>query len=152
AAGEGHLDCVRMLVESFPESVKIQDSYGCTVMNLAASKGHIHTVRFLLEQCGVDVDECGSDGQTSLHLAASSGGPGCIFLVQMLASIFGANIEAVAKDGKTPLLRAASVGALESVKFLVEMQHANVDVRDHHGWTALELARSGKHGAVVELL
>ena len=78
AAGAGHLDICRYLIEScqcdpnVPQLGK-RSFRGRTALHWAARKGHVHIVEYLLEQSGlfsVEVDAATQDGTTAFHWAA----------------------------------------------------------------------------------
>ena len=59
-----------------------------------------------------------------------------------------------AKDnhGYTPLIKASKKGHLDTVKFLVEECHANVEAKSNGGLTAVKYAKAYGRSAVVAYL
>nr|WP_294937766.1 ankyrin repeat domain-containing protein [uncultured Flavobacterium sp.] len=56
-----------------------------------------------------------------------------------------------AKNGMTPLMYAARYNNPEIAKFLIE-KGANIDAKNHNGYTALKLAEGGKATKVAEVI
>jgi len=94
AAGGGHLDCLRYLVElrksliTSPSVDSSQDTYisdgkcrkkkvrrrdGKTSLHYAARNGRLECIRYLIDEAGHEVDEVSGDGTTPLHLACFGG-------------------------------------------------------------------------------
>ena len=71
AAGRGHLDILRYLVEQGADMEKT-DRFGYSPLMDASSGGHLEVARYLLEQ-GANRDKANNGGYTSLHWAARNG-------------------------------------------------------------------------------
>lgn len=84
AAGGGHLDCLKLLLEahrthrisvsndSLPHK-KRRRRDGKTCLHYAARNGHLHCVQYLVEVEGFDINEHSGDGTTPLHMACYGG-------------------------------------------------------------------------------
>ena len=71
AAGNGHLEMARLLLEAGADKEQ-HDDEGPTALLLAAEKGHVEIARLLLE-AGASTRRKSSNGYTALMLAASNG-------------------------------------------------------------------------------
>jgi uncharacterized protein YjlB len=149
AAGEGHDDIVRLLLEKGAE-IEVKDGkYGYTPLLLATGTGHEAVVKLLLEK-GAEIEVKGrSYGYTPLVWAAGNGHEAVVKLLLEK----GAEIEVKAGSfGYTPLLLATGTGHEAVVKLLLE-KGAEIEVKDgKYGYTPLLWAAGNGHEAVVKLL
>ena len=73
AAAEGHLEVVRLLVESGANKDQGKTDTGSTPLHIAAAEGHLEVVRLLVES-GANKDQSKTDdGATPLFIAAAEG-------------------------------------------------------------------------------
>ena len=173
AAGNGHVDLVRLLLEAgtFPNKENMMTQSLFT----GSAPGYPHVVQMLLES-GLDVHSYNHEGKNSLHQAALCGharvvrllldhgvnyypGPwgdplylaaknGHEDVVQMLLE-YGANIDAEGPD-YCVLARAARNGESRMIRFFLEN---GVDLKASHcGDMALELTADRGHEEIVRLL
>jgi ankyrin repeat protein len=99
AAGKGHADVVRFLVEQ-GACIDKPNYYGCTPLMYATSANHIDVVRYLLEQgANRDMADITAGGYTSLHLAAIEGH----LEIAKLLMICGADLNVRSDLGKLPI-------------------------------------------------
>ena len=101
-------------------------------------KRQIAVVRFLLAN-GANPNGRDSNGMSGLMLAARQ--PGRLSLLQAVLDA-GGSVDARSRDGATALIWAAKASNLAGVKLLLAAG-ANPAVRDSHGRSALDAARSG---------
>ena len=149
AARHGDRATLRRLLAEGASPVAI-DAAGFTALHHAAFAGHAGLVRLLLA-AGAPIDtrsvhrRC-CTGATALHLAVAGRRVGATELLLRA----GAHPAAKDEAGWTPLHVAADQGDLEIVRLLL-LAKAPVDV-----WVGdvspLDLARRGRHAAVVGLL
>ena len=165
AAGQGHIDVVKILVEDGHADVNAADSDGEAPLHYAARAGRVNVVEYLIDK-GATLDAenryievhatyavpYGVEPEilynsTPLHMAAEYGQ---LEVVQLLIQ-HGANINIA--NCYTPLHLAARSGHLSVVKCLVEMAHADLTAKDkEEGSTPLHLAARNGHLSVVQYL
>lgn len=168
AAGEGHLQMVKILIESYDADVNKEagSHYGRTALQAAAGGGHLQVVKFLLEK-GADIDgEIGFRyGRTALQAAAECGS---LDIIQLLLDN-GANASEPVDDesGITPFQAAALGPHLDAMELLLSQRGVNVnqafgkewallhpslrEMKDEP-WSPLELAVITGDRAMVKLL
>jgi hypothetical protein len=138
AAGSGHVDVMRVLVQLGADR-DAKAAHGGRPLHLAAYNGHVEAVRALM-QLGVDKDAEDADGATALHHAAFDGQVEAIkTLVQL-----GAAIDAKDKDGETPLHWAAYISQMEALRVLGQLG-ADVEATAANGRTPLNWAAQNGH-------
>ena len=127
AAGQGHVECIRMLLEAEAE-VNVCNNFN-TALTEASKKGCIACINILLK-AGANVNYyniyC-----TALMEASENGHVECMRI--LIDS--GANINKRTNLG-TALTEAAGNGRVECMKLLLAL-NADVDTQDKHGNTAL---------------
>ncbi|XP_035693856.1 poly [ADP-ribose] polymerase tankyrase-1-like [Branchiostoma floridae] len=156
AAGDGHLENVRELIE---QGVNVNCNFGwnkATPLHKAALgeprwrltsfRGHVGVVEFLLK-VGAQVHSRDRYGATPLHNAARGGHGG----VAELLLKAGAQIDSWDMYKDRPLHGAAAGGHVGVVELLLK-SGARVDSTDRYGATPLHNAARGGHGGVAELL
>lgn len=102
-----------------------------SLLHLATMHGNVEVVRFLLQQTTADVNVRNWRGQTPLILSVKHGNTR---LVRCLIDE-GADVDAKDAYGKNAL--ACHHLQMEVLKIVVLEGKANVNSKDHHGWTFL---------------
>ncbi|XP_031235473.1 espin isoform X2 [Mastomys coucha] len=173
AAAKGDLPSMKLLIGHYPDGVNAQTNNGATPLYLACQEGHLEVTKYLVQECNADPHLRAQDGMTPLHAAAQMGhNPVLVWLVcfadvsfseqdhdgatamHFAASrghtkvlswllLHGAEIS---QDlwGGTPLHDAAENGELECCQILA-VNGAGLDVQDHDGYTAADLAELNGH-------
>jgi len=100
--------------------------------------GNIQMVKKLVYEYNVKIDHKDKLGREVIHHATMIGNEEMIkFLLER-----GANINIQDNwDKFTPLHHAAKEGYINIVKYLVNVCHANTDIKDHHERTAKDVGK-----------
>ena len=148
AAEEGHVDCVKTLVEEGADVNRSNDRHE-TVLMKAAGSGHVNVVDVLLK-AGADVNRPDDDGDTALIQASVNGQVDCV------KSLIKAGADVNAVNGsrfryQTALIVAANGGHYSCVEALI---HAGADVNkvDSRGKSSVMSAAENCYGHVVKYL
>ena len=143
AAEEGHIDCVKTLVEEGADVNRGDDRHE-TVLMRAARSGHVNVVDALLK-AGADVNRADTDGNTALIHASVKGQVDC---VKSLIKA-GADVNTVSRY-QTALIVAAEGGHFACVEALI---HAGADInKGNCGKFAIISAAENDYGEVVKYL
>jgi len=176
AADQGHVDTVKLLLQR-GASLDLQNRLGGTALMLACFNGHLEIVTELLK-AGADVNAKSGNGYTALMQAVVKRNEKAVQIINLLLDQ-KADINAQDIDGYTALIRAVDFPPpmppsppssrktkaqklnerlrredeirLMIVKTLV-MKGADLNLRDQHGRTALEIARKYRHKGILEIL
>ena len=143
AAAEGHLEVVRLLLESGADK-DYTSRGGITALHSAAANGRLEVVRLLLDS-GSDKEKL-AYGLTALHSAAMNGHSEVVRL--LLES--GADKHTISHGGTTALHFAVENGHLEVVRLLLDSGADKEKLSN--GRTALHSAAMNGHSEVVRLL
>jgi ankyrin repeat protein len=146
AAGQGHEDVVRLLLDTSKVDIESKDTDGQTPLSWAAVYGHKTIVQLLLE-AEVDVKSKDWSRQTPLSLAAANGHE------DVVKKLLEAQADIASKNTyySTPLSLAARNGHEAVVKQLLECQ-AETESKDWSGQTPLSLAAANGHASIVRML
>ena len=126
AAGQGHLEIVRLLVKAGAAvDFQLSDD-GATPLLIAASRGFTEIVRFLAGTANASVNlAMTTTGEAPLCVAVHEN---YVDIVRYLVCDCHANVnQATTDNGRTPLIVAAIHGNLEVMKILVEQGHASLN-------------------------
>ncbi|MCJ1393148.1 hypothetical protein MMC18_006020 [Xylographa bjoerkii] len=149
AAGLGHAEVVRQLLNAKGIDVNALDGHNRTVLHIAASQGHIAVVDLLLDVDGVDVNSRDQSGQSPLHMAVEYKK---VDMVDRLLKKSGIDVNAIDNDGRTPLLIAAKEGNLEIVNRLIQTSDVDLLATDNDGRALLDYAAIQGYGGIVRRL
>ncbi|XP_059487008.1 serine/threonine-protein phosphatase 6 regulatory ankyrin repeat subunit A-like [Neocloeon triangulifer] len=137
AAGRGHLDMVKLLVQSGAKLGK-RSNKGLLAFHSAARSGDIACVQFFVEDC----EDCGFlDGEThqdetALFLASQNRNANVLqYLIER-----GASPSIVGSNWKNVYLSACCAGNVQSVRYLAELHNADPFVLNKNDQGALHLA------------
>ena len=133
AAGEGHLEVVRYLVEQ-GANMEAVDSLLLTPLGRAILWGHLEVAQCLVQQGSTTGT---SNGRSVLHLAASLGH---LKIVENLLD-HGADRDIHDAWGRTPLHSAAVAGHLEIVQCLMSYG-VDINAKNNEGQTPIDIART----------
>jgi len=123
------------------------DTNGRTALWLSAAIGSVAGIRFFFER-GADLDfRCPATGYTPLHAAVFWRHPETAGSLLSL----GASSDECDHHAQTPLMRACLGGSLDSANLLVEF-HANVNLKDMNGRTALHMSVARRRTGIVRAL
>ena len=142
ACRRGDLKRVRQLIQD-GQDVNRCNSYGWTLLMVAARNGHDQIVRELI-RAGADVNGEGNDKQTALHRASRSGHS---IVFKTLAEA-GAKLNVQDVGGMTPLMRAATWGHGNVVVELIRAG-ADVSVVSSHDWGSVAAGSTALHFAAA---
>jgi ankyrin repeat protein len=142
AAANGHLDCVRILIEEFKLDVNAQDDHEKTPLHHAAANGHADCARILIEEPKLDVNAQDDHEKTPLHHAIDNSHAECVRIL-----IEEPKLEVNAQDDKlkTPLHYAAANGHLECIRILMQQPNIKLNVKDKDGRTPLHYVIGKEH-------
>lgn len=143
AAGRGHLNVMRFLLEIEKTQIDPVTSDGWTPLHGAASSGQ-HGATLMLLRRGADVYHSSHDGWTPLHRSVQGGYPDT---VQVLLS-HGADVKRADRQGNLPLHNAARGGHVTITNQLLERDLRQLSRSNLDGWTPLHEAQlNGSHAA-----
>ncbi|KAK9064736.1 hypothetical protein SSX86_016118 [Deinandra increscens subsp. villosa] len=163
AAGRGQLEVVQYLVSTY-EIINSTDKEGNTPLHIAACRGQISVVDFLVKTSPSSVHSKNNTGETFLHAAITGFQTPTfrrldrqIVLMKQLLSSKSFNIEEVINstnnEGRTPL-HLAIHGNIDSdlVELIMTVRYINVNKRDNHGMTPLDLLKQRPVSSSSEIL
>jgi ankyrin repeat protein len=139
AASEGHLGIVKLLLEKGAD-ITVPAVNSWTPLFGAACKGSVEVVKLLLDK-GADITGLDEYGSTLLLVAARSGHPEVVELllnshadVNAPVASYGSLLNLLAFKGHTDIFRTAHLH-----------YHADIQLKNPYGRTALHLAARGGH-------
>ena len=146
AAGQGHFECLELLIKDGQINVNAKTKFGATALILAAKGGHQEAVELLLDN-GADPNIQYRGNQNALLFAAGNGHYECLqALVSHEVQIDQSNSQKV-----TPLMRAVQQGHNPCVVLLID-NGAGVDKQDAIGRSAIHFAVEYDNPKALKLL
>ncbi|OAP54807.1 hypothetical protein AYL99_11255 [Fonsecaea erecta] len=146
ASGEGHVEIVKLLLDSGADVNAPGKRYSDTALQAASAKGHVEIVKLLLDS-GADVNAPGKRYGTALQMASAKGH---VEIVKLLLDS-GADVNAPGGYYATALQMASAKGHVEIVKLLLD-SGADVNAPGGYYGTALQVASGEGHVEIVKLL
>lgn len=148
ASQSGQLAHVKLLLDAGADPAVSHAVLQESPLMCAAKYGHHEVIRVLLATGRVYVDAVNRQGDTALARAAAEGYESTVRCLLELGAMAGRP----GSMGRTPLMNAAIDGHIECVRCLIREGEASVRIKDACGDTALTLASSNTHIAMVRLL
>ena len=132
-----NLQKFQAFVKNFPHALTYVDEHGNTLLHCACRDGNVKLVKYLLNHYSII---CRNNAQqTPLHFACGAKLPSIQVLID-LVSKDSTQTNAQDQNGDTPLHIAIRKSNLKAVKFLVEVEHADVNLLNHQHASSLHLA------------
>ncbi|KAF4546844.1 Ankyrin repeat-containing protein 23 [Elsinoe fawcettii] len=128
---------------------------GLTPLCAAARDGNVDVVKFLIAKgATVDLRTADSEGRAPILMASLHGHSEVLQCLLSHKGDFDVDTQGMSSTGQKILHSAASQGHLHVVRYLSEhIIGANLNIRDHHGWTPLaSAADNGQLESVKYLL
>jgi ankyrin repeat protein len=149
SAQQGHISCLRLLLECPEFDITKSVVNGQSVLGAAAQHGHAHCLSILLGKGESNVNEADNHGRTILSLAA---GGGHIDTVNMLLTYEDILPNQQDRNGATPLLWAVYAGSVEVVSRFTKDTRVDINKGDRTGRTPLSWAAEDGFEDIVKLL
>ena len=144
AAGFGHTDIVKLLLEQPNININIEDDHGISALTAAAMHGHVDIMTILLQRPEIIINRQNNEGKNPLPYAAKNGHSEA---VRLLVNIPGIVEEKLEENGEA-LYLAAENGHSEVVRLLVNIPW----MVEEQGKVAFISAIEEKHVKCVKIL
>lgn len=146
AAANGHIECVRVLLE-LGADINSEDNYGATPVWIAAQNGHFDCISLLCELGANVTTTARKDKSSPLYAAAYMGHTHCIRLLHQL----GCDLNSRDSAGRSPVLVAAKMNRPEAIKVMHELG-ADIHVCKFDGASPIYMAAQDNHVECIRLL
>ena len=140
AAGYGHLNLCKKLIDKHNFDVNIGAKNGATALHYSAISGSYELVRYFVGM-GTDIHLKTNDGKNCLHFAAQSGH---LNLCKKLIDKHNFDVNIGAKNGATALHYSVISGSYELVKYFVGMG-TDIHLKTNDGENCLHFAAQFGH-------
>lgn len=147
ACEQGHLDCVRFLIETKGCDVNAKDKFGMTCLHIAFEQGHVEIIEYLLSQGATTVSDM--LGRTPIDVATEKGQ---IEVLRFFASKDLSKLCQVDERGKNLMHIAAESGHTEIIQFLGSIEGIDVNKPDAMGLAPLHYAAERDHDEAIRAL
>ena len=145
ASQQGHIDCVRKLVENGSD-IESVNNLGASACFVAAQNGRLDCLEYLLDH-GANIENTTDNGASILYIAAECGQFMCVFhLIHR-----GANLNCINTSGHSVLHIASQNNYCEIVKLLLD-SGANIECTTHQNATSLFIATYEGHLQCMKIL
>lgn len=133
----------------FQELLQTEDA-DTTLLHLAAQYGHIELVEYLISR-GIHINSKDGNGSSALDDAAGSDNMHIARLLRVNGCVL-----TTGKFGVTPLHTACAEGAINMMKYLIEVEHTDINHGDKDGYApifwALDCTDHSKRLLIIEYL
>ena len=157
ATAEGRLDTVKYLLETAHADLNVVGQYGNKAIHYAAENERFDVMAYLITQ-GASPLETNRNQQSAHHLSrianqfVQAAYRGSITELQRLIIDFKVPVDIRGANSKTALMTAAEEGKLDTVIYLVETAHADVDAIGQYGNKAMHYAAASQRFDVMAYL
>lgn len=144
ACENGHLDCLRFLIEEKGCDINAADKFNMTLLHVAFEFGQINIIEYLLNngaQITTDVQ-----GRTPLDIAAQKGQ---LDALRYVSAHRISSLTQTGVSGKSPLHWAAIAGNSDEIDFLGSISGIDVNQIDKVGLAPLHYAAEHNHSDAI---
>nr|XP_036587170.1 ankyrin repeat-containing protein [Colletotrichum truncatum]KAF6797901.1 ankyrin repeat-containing protein [Colletotrichum truncatum] len=149
AAGSGHDDIVKMLLDTGKVEVDSMDNSNRSALSWAAGNGHEAIVQMLLDTNKAEVDSRDYSKRSPLSRAAGGGHEA---IVKILLDTNKVEVDSRDYNDQSPLSWAAGNGHEAVVDMLLDTNKVEVDSRDYSNRSPLSWAAGSGHDDIVKML
>lgn len=147
-AANGDISAIQFLVDVDHYDINQKNVFGDSLLHTALEQNQVELAQKLISEYQLDINEQGDDDDTPLHQACYHGH----FDITIFALSLGADINLTNCYGFTPLYVALLYNRNDIAKLLVDVYHADVNIKCHSGVTVLHLAASGDFVDIIDSL
>ena len=140
AAGYGHLNLSRILINKHNVDVQLPNNHGWTPVHYFAQKGSYGLVKTVADM-GLDINIKTNNGKNCLHIATEKGH---LSLCRMLISKHNFDVQLPDNDGWTAVHFFAQKGSYELVKAVADMG-IDLNVKTNDGQNCLHISAENSH-------
>ena len=147
AAGHGHVDIMRFLIDEHGADVSVRDAINSTPLHLACIRGCLEAAKLLLDK-GVDVNVKNNMGETPLQISVFSGN------VDMTSLLIkrGASVDTRdTKSGNNLLHQAVEIQCLPAVILLLQ-NNVDITAENNSRLTPLSLAKMSGNTEILKVI
>ncbi|KAK7536256.1 ankyrin repeat-containing domain protein [Phyllosticta citribraziliensis] len=150
AAMDGHVACVKLLIERAHANIHHRTSLDETLWIVAAFGGSCDVLRYLRGVPGMDMTSLSRSGNSAVSMAAQGNRTEALqFLVESCG--LRADVNRPNNDGATPLALAIGLGSRDAARQLIKYS-ADVNAVNREGRTALSLAAERGDTVTMEMM
>lgn len=135
AAAADSVEVAKLLIQTEPRLVKLEDKTGAIPLHIASAKGSLEVMEILIDLAPETINKLTAREESPLGLAALNNQAEAISVL----SAKGADIDQPERQHRTPLLIAIDSDSLDAAERLIE-RGANPNIADAERGTALERA------------